>query len=109
MVTDIALVDPFTGLELSDALQIAYTPYFDTQKVFDSNTFIYTRSDHDTWKFGNGPDKINQRSFFEDTFSATKILSLKSWGYPESHTVPKGPQVLPFQHSYHNIGVPSHP
>ena len=78
-VSEIILVDPFTGLELTDALQITYTPYYESQKVFDSNTRINPRSDFDTWNWGNGPDRINSRSLFEDTFSATKILSLKSW------------------------------
>ena len=83
-VSNILLVDPFTGMRLNESLQ-TYHPEYDSQEfnipyrpVFDfttTNGYLLS-NEHDTWKYQNGPDKDSQRSEFEDTYSATYIFRI---------------------------------
>lgn len=85
-IDSILLIDPFTGLPLIDAVQtrppqfnhpssfnIQDQPVFDFYLQYDGLMFP---TEHDSWEYQNGPDKDSQRSFFSDTFSATKILRI---------------------------------
>jgi hypothetical protein len=85
-VSYIVLVDPLTGLPVSEAVQTHKPPYYSTEynissmRVFEFNStntryYMYP-DDHDTWKYQNGPDKYSQRGFFTDTYSATKIFTI---------------------------------
>ena len=84
-ISSIYLAYPFTGLPLISAVQtrppeINSTPVFNIQDqpVFEfwSTPCFILPYEHDSWEYQNGPDKDSQRSFFSDTFSATKILQL---------------------------------
>ena len=48
--------------------------------MFDFTTSVNSinPNEHDTWEYQNGPDKDSQRSYFYDTYSATKILLIDS-------------------------------
>jgi hypothetical protein len=89
-VSEIYLVDPFTGLELEDAVQTyhplnpsrTYSYNINTLQVFDYLDYRFSQIDpleHHTWLYTNGDQsKSDPQSIFADTYSATKILRFKS-------------------------------